>query len=73
LQGSGTKIPLLKRSSIVKKEGTPIKTVDKEKLIEVEKSETGSVKRDVYLHYFKAIGLKMGLFTICFNVLYQGK
>jgi len=63
---------LLKRSSIGKKEDTPVKTNTKEKLIEVEKSETGSVKRDVYLHYFKAIGLQMGLFTIAFNVVYQG-
>lgn len=76
--GSGSKMPLLRRSaSIQKKEDTPTKgrpsiTLARERLIEAEKAETGSVKKDVYLHYFKAIGFPMGFLTILLNIIYQG-
>lgn len=67
-------MPLLRRSLSVKKEDTPTRApaATRERLIEVEKAETGSVKKDVYLHYFKSIGLTMGFLTILFNVIYQG-
>lgn len=42
-----------------------------EKLIEVEKAETGSVKWDVYKHYLKSIGIFLTIMTITLNVLYQ--
>lgn len=67
-------MPLLRRqTSVIKKEDTPTRTpASRERLIEVEKAETGSVKKDVYFHYFRAIGVPMGLFTLLLNVIYQG-
>lgn len=43
-----------------------------EKLIEVEKMETGNVKWEVYKHYLKSIGLFLTVATILLNVVYQG-
>ncbi|XP_053980762.1 multidrug resistance-associated protein 1 isoform X1 [Hylaeus volcanicus] len=43
-----------------------------EKLIEVEKTETGSVKWQVYSHYFKSIGWFLSITTIIMNAVYQG-
>lgn len=43
-----------------------------EKLIEVEKAETGSVKWEVYKHYLRSIGIFLTLATILLNVVYQG-
>ncbi|XP_059476483.1 multidrug resistance-associated protein 1 isoform X3 [Neocloeon triangulifer] len=43
-----------------------------QKLIEVEKSETGSVKWDVYAHYLMSIGIFLTVATLFLNVLYQG-
>lgn len=46
--------------------------VQGEKLIEVEKSETGSVSWQVYKHYLMSIGLFVVLITIVLNMLFQG-
>ncbi|XP_018907576.2 multidrug resistance-associated protein 1 isoform X5 [Bemisia tabaci] len=43
-----------------------------QKLIEVEKAETGSVQWHVYLHYFKAIGWSLSLATIILIIMFQG-
>lgn len=45
---------------------------NQEKLIEVEKTETGSVKWTVYKHYLKSIGLFLTLATVFLNILFQG-
>lgn len=44
-----------------------------EKLIEIEKTETGSVKWAVYKHYLKSIGIFLTLTTILLNMVFQGK
>lgn len=44
-----------------------------EKLIEVEKTETGSVKWTVYKHYLKSIGVFLTCTTILLNMIFQGK
>lgn len=46
--------------------------VDPDKLIEVEKAETGSVKWSVYKHYLKSIGLFLTFATIVLNMVFQG-
>nr|XP_034174731.1 multidrug resistance-associated protein 1 isoform X3 [Osmia lignaria] len=43
-----------------------------EKLIEEEKTETGSVKWQVYSHYFKSIGWFLSISTIIMNAVFQG-
>ncbi|KAI4481391.1 hypothetical protein M0804_009511 [Polistes exclamans] len=42
-----------------------------EKLIEIEKAETGSVKWKVYSHYFKSIGWFLSISTIIMNAVFQ--
>ncbi|XP_047368145.1 multidrug resistance-associated protein 1 isoform X4 [Vespa velutina] len=42
-----------------------------EKLIEVEKAETGSVKWKVYSHYLKSIGWFLSISTIVMNAVFQ--
>ncbi|XP_025986918.1 multidrug resistance-associated protein 1 isoform X4 [Solenopsis invicta] len=42
-----------------------------EKLIEVEKTETGSVKWKVYSHYLKSIGWFLSISTIVMNAVFQ--
>lgn len=42
-----------------------------QKLIETEKSETGSVKWDVYKHYLKSIGWTLSIATILLNMVFQ--
>lgn len=44
----------------------------KNKLIEVEKAETGSVKGDVYMHYFRSIGIPMLIATLVSSLVSQG-
>lgn len=44
-----------------------------EKLIEIEKTETGSVKWTVYKHYLKSIGVFLTFATICLNMIFQGE
>ncbi|XP_041776332.1 multidrug resistance-associated protein 1 isoform X12 [Anopheles merus] len=46
--------------------------VAKTKLIEQEKSETGSVKWEVYKHYLKSIGLTLSVATVILNMIFQG-
>ncbi|XP_035914951.1 multidrug resistance-associated protein 1 isoform X4 [Anopheles stephensi] len=46
--------------------------VPKTKLIEQEKSETGSVKWEVYKHYLKSIGLTLSVATVILNMIFQG-
>jgi ATP-binding cassette subfamily C (CFTR/MRP) protein 1 len=55
-----------------KKDLTPEKTKPGNKLIETEKSETGSVKWDVYKHYLKSIGWTLSIATIILNMIFQG-
>ena len=54
--------------SLVVKEGLKKEINEKEssrvKLIEKERTETGSVKWDIYMHYFKALGLLGGIATV---------
>lgn len=42
-----------------------------QKLIETEKSETGSVKWDVYKHYLKSIGWTLAFATVILNMIFQ--
>ncbi|XP_063922484.1 multidrug resistance-associated protein 1 isoform X3 [Zophobas morio] len=58
------------RSSSVEEPKKP--PVKGDKLIEVEKTETGSVKWSVYKHYLKSIGLFLTFATIFLNMLFQG-
>lgn len=51
---------------------TPKKEDKKDKLIEAEKAETGSVKGDVYVHYFKAVGMPLMAGTLIFSLISQG-
>lgn len=64
-----------KRTSLSSSITTPQKKNEepenKEKLIEAEKAETGSVKGDVYMHYFKAVGMPLMLGTLIFNGVAQ--
>ncbi|XP_072760183.1 multidrug resistance-associated protein 1 isoform X2 [Anoplolepis gracilipes] len=56
-------------NSIKEKEAT--KSNVGEKLIEVEKTETGSVKWKVYSHYLKSIGWFLSISTIVMNAVFQ--
>ncbi|XP_066599372.1 multidrug resistance-associated protein 1 isoform X2 [Prorops nasuta] len=53
------------------KEKEQIQSKIGEKLIEVEKAETGSVKWRVYSHYFRSIGWFLSISTIVINGIYQ--
>lgn len=59
-----------KRSSItdLQQEKKP----EAQKLIEVEKAETGSVKWAVYKHYLKSIGIFLTIATLFLNLVFQG-
>jgi ATP-binding cassette, subfamily C (CFTR/MRP), member 1 len=46
--------------------------VAQNKIIEQEKSETGSVKWDVYKHYLKSIGWTLAAATVVLNMIFQG-
>ncbi|XP_076389766.1 multidrug-Resistance like Protein 1 isoform X2 [Megachile rotundata] len=54
------------------KEAKLIHSKSAEKLIEEEKTETGSVKWKVYSHYFKSIGWFLSISTIIMNAIFQG-
>nr|CAD7261608.1 unnamed protein product [Timema shepardi] len=43
-----------------------------EKLIEMEKAETGSVKWEVYVHYMRTFGPILCMCTVLFNIIFQG-
>ncbi|XP_019701146.1 multidrug resistance-associated protein 1 isoform X1 [Harpegnathos saltator] len=57
-------------NSIKEKEATKTNNTG-EKLIEVEKAETGSVKWKVYSHYLVSIGLFLSVATIVMNAIFQ--
>ncbi|XP_071454835.1 multidrug resistance-associated protein 1-like [Hetaerina americana] len=42
-----------------------------EKLIEIEKAETGKVKWKVYAHYMKSVGIALSIATLIFSCIYQ--
>ncbi|KAL0104446.1 hypothetical protein PUN28_017289 [Cardiocondyla obscurior] len=58
------------RNSIKEKEAPKANNIG-EKLIEVEKAETGSVKWKVYSHYLKSIGWFLSISTIVMNAVFQ--
>ncbi|XP_076374474.1 multidrug-Resistance like Protein 1 isoform X2 [Megalopta genalis] len=57
----------IRSNSMMDKPAQPI-----DKLVEVEKTETGSVKWQVYSHYFKSIGWFLSIATIVMNAIFQG-
>lgn len=63
---------LSKQSSVVEQKQKTPEPAEKNKLIEQEKSEVGSVKWDVYKHYLKSIGVFLSVATIILNVIFQG-
>lgn len=70
--GSGS----LRRRTPDKKSESPSKQteangVQNQKLIETEKSETGSVKWDVYKHYLRSIGWTLAVATVILNIIFQ--
>ncbi|XP_013177998.1 PREDICTED: multidrug resistance-associated protein 1 isoform X1 [Papilio xuthus] len=52
-------------------ESTPNELKEKNKLIEVEKTETGSVKWTVYKHYLTSVGVLASVVTILMNLVLQ--
>ncbi|XP_055613859.1 multidrug resistance-associated protein 1-like isoform X4 [Uranotaenia lowii] len=64
---SGSNTSLRKRTP----EKKPTENAQKNKLIEQEKSETGSVKWEVYKHYLKSIGLTLSVATVVLNMIFQ--
>lgn len=66
---------LRKRSNASKTGSQDLKPVapkEKDKLIEQEKSEVGSVKWEVYKHYLKSIGITLSAVTVLLNIVFQG-
>ncbi|XP_015122091.1 multidrug resistance-associated protein 1 isoform X1 [Diachasma alloeum] len=53
------------------KENKSIEAKAGEKIIETEKTETGSVKLRVYAHYLKSIGWFLSISTIIMNAVFQ--
>jgi len=47
--------------------------IGKDKLIEIEKSETESVKLSVYKDYFRAAGWTLSIGTFMLYFIFQGK
>ncbi|XP_046388552.1 multidrug resistance-associated protein 1-like [Ischnura elegans] len=43
-----------------------------ERLIEVEKAETGKVKWRVYVHYIRSVGIALSIATLVFSLIHQG-
>ncbi|XP_046739580.1 multidrug resistance-associated protein 1 isoform X8 [Diprion similis] len=66
---SHNSVSLLHRNSVKEKDALPAKVG--EKLIEVEKTETGSVKWKVYSHYLRSIGWFLTISTIVMNAVFQ--
>lgn len=66
---------LRKRSNASKTGSQELKQLapkEKDKLIEQEKSEVGSVKWEVYKHYLKSIGITLSAVTVVLNIVFQG-
>uniref|UniRef100_A0A182MKW0 ABC-type glutathione-S-conjugate transporter n=1 Tax=Anopheles culicifacies TaxID=139723 RepID=A0A182MKW0_9DIPT len=59
-------------TSLRRRTSEKVPEVSKTKLIEQEKSETGSVKWEVYKHYLKSIGLTLSIATVILNMIFQG-
>ncbi|XP_047989436.1 multidrug resistance-associated protein 1 isoform X3 [Leguminivora glycinivorella] len=62
------------RSGSVKRktpEATPAELKEKNKLIESEKAETGSVKWSVYKHYLMSVGVMASVVTVLMNLVLQ--
>ncbi|XP_052898369.1 multidrug resistance-associated protein 1 isoform X1 [Anopheles moucheti] len=59
-------------TSLRRRTSEKVPEVTKTKLIEQEKSETGSVKWEVYKHYLKSIGLTLSVATVILNMIFQG-
>nr|XP_026483252.1 multidrug resistance-associated protein 1 isoform X3 [Vanessa tameamea] len=63
-----------RRGSSVKRrtpETTPNELKEKNKLIEAEKTETGSVKWSVYKHYLTSVGVAASAVTVLMNLVLQ--
>nr|XP_021201313.2 multidrug resistance-associated protein 1 isoform X4 [Helicoverpa armigera] len=52
-------------------EATPNELKEKNKLIEAEKTETGSVKWGVYKHYLMSVGILSSVITVLMNLILQ--
>ncbi|CAH0750174.1 unnamed protein product [Diatraea saccharalis] len=52
-------------------EATPNELKEKSKLIETEKTETGSVKWSVYKHYLMSVGVLASVVTVLMNLILQ--
>nr|QCO93576.1 ATP-binding cassette subfamily C member 5 [Chilo suppressalis] len=52
-------------------EATPNELKEKSKLIEAEKTETGSVKWSVYKHYLMSVGVLASVVTVLMNLILQ--
>lgn len=74
--GGGGGGGLRKRSTSSTKSSEDLKLVpavkEKDKLIDTEKSEVGSVKWEVYKHYLKSIGVTLSVVTVLLNIVFQG-
>ena len=71
---TGSATGSLRRRTPDKKTSESSQKVEKsqnEKLIETEKSETGSVKWEVYKHYLKSIGWTLSIATVVLNMVFQ--
>lgn len=68
---SGDNNALRKRSSTSTLNTSKKETKIGEKLIDAEKTETGSVSLSVYKHYLKSIGIFLTLATIVLNIIFQ--
>lgn len=75
--GGGDEDGVRKRGALTKKDSSGSIKVptavpkEKDKLIEQERSEVGSVKWEVYKHYLKSIGITLSVITIVLNVVFQ--
>ncbi|XP_025410477.1 multidrug resistance-associated protein 1 isoform X2 [Sipha flava] len=70
---SNSNASMQRQRSIDSEKNTPQPVIEQQaKLIEVEKSETGNVKWEVYAHYLKSIGPVLYITTIVLSIIFQG-
>ncbi|KAL5238885.1 hypothetical protein ACI65C_006295 [Semiaphis heraclei] len=70
---SNSNSSMQRQISIDTEKTIPISIIDQQaKLIEVEKTETGSVKWEVYVHYLKSIGPLLCISTVVLSIVFQG-
>ncbi|XP_050561843.1 multidrug resistance-associated protein 1 isoform X2 [Spodoptera frugiperda] len=67
-QAAGDRAGSVKRKT---PEATPNELKEKNKLIEAEKAETGSVKWGVYKHYLMSVGVLSSVITVLMNLILQ--